>query len=203
MLPFIFMQGILIGFLIAMPFGPVDLLVIRNSISRGMFFGFITGMGAAVTDGIFGAVAGLGISEITEFLLTYKLYFKYLGGIFLIGIGFTILMSKILEDSSNQIINKDSFFKAFLTSFILTFTNPLTIISFIGIFAALEIELTNRIMDSIALIVGIILGSTLWWIILSCFSSQFKNKIGLKTFLWLNRISGFALITLGIAAFFI
>jgi threonine/homoserine/homoserine lactone efflux protein len=192
------LKGMLVGFSIAMPFGAIDLLCIRNSLSWGKRYGFMTGMGAATADAIFGAIAGFGVAALTAWLASYHIFFQIIGGLFLCYLGFTIFCSKPHAGAEEKNRSK-SMIKMFLTTFFLVMTNPLTILSFIGIFAGLGIGIEQgSLSTSLILAMGVFLGSALWWLILTNGASLFKNKINQQGLHWLNRISGALLMVIGI-----
>ena len=196
------LKGILIGFSIAMPVGPIGLLCIRNSLTWGMRHGFVTGMGAATADMFYGAIAGFGVAALTSFLISYKTILQIVGGIFLIYLGIKTALNKF--SSSQEIKSPDQLWKVFLTTFFLTLTNPMTILSFVAIYASLGIVMEEGSYLSAALItLGVFIGSALWWIILSFGAGTFKNKLTSDNSVWMNRLSGAVLVLFGIAAFFV
>lgn len=192
--------GMLIGFLIAVPVGPIDILCIRRTLLWGARSGFITGMGAAFADVIYGGSAAFGMIALTTFLLSYKLPFQFLGGIFLCALGIRNLRSAKKNGVSKELI-KDRLVLAFLGSFFLALTSPMTILSFVGAFAALGVSFEGSgFSDASMLTLGVFLGSSAWWLILSYGVALFKNKLNLQNLYWINRLSGIILLTCGLIA---
>lgn len=192
--------GILIGFLIAAPLGPIDMLCIRRTLMWGVRSGFITGMGAAFADGIYGASAAFGMISLTSFLLSYKWQLQLLGGLFLCGLGIRNLLVTGNNGVSKELV-KNRLLLAFLGSFFLALTSPMTILSFVGAFAALGVSFEGAgCENALMLTIGVFLGSTIWWIILSNAVALFRKKLNLNNLFWINRISGAMLLCFGLAA---
>lgn len=194
------LEGCLIGFSIAMPVGPIGLLCIRNSLSRGIGYGFATGLGAALADTIFGAIGALGVTYITSLTDSYQWFFELSGGVFLCYIGLAVFMEKVQEAA--QIQQRKSYWGAFLSTFFLTMTNPLTILSFAAVYATLGISLeTGDFFSPFFMVLGVFLGSTFWWGILSAASAQLSSLFDAAKKKYLNRISGSVIFSLGTIAF--
>jgi threonine/homoserine/homoserine lactone efflux protein len=185
----LFLKGCFIGFSIAMPVGPIGLLCIRNALTHGLRFGLISGLGAAVADAIFGIVAGLGITTISVFMASFQIYLQLLGALFLSYLGIITFRENPRQSNSPDIKNGLNY--AFTSTFFLTLINPMTILSFVGIYVGLASDFpTHSWLFPIMMTLGIFIGSALWWLLLSSGASCFKSKINLKTRKWLNRISG-------------
>lgn len=190
------------GFSIAMPVGPIGLLCMRNSLTRGMSYGFVSGMGAALADAIFGLIASLGVTAIGVWMSEYQFLLQLVGGIFLCVLGATIFFEKPKEADTKGM--SGGYFFVFLSTFFLTIINPLTILSFAGIYATLAGDLPSQHwMFPLILTLGVFVGSSLWWLILSTSASLFKNKITTKMRQGINRISGTIIFLFGIIALFI
>lgn len=202
MLVSLLLKGMLIGFSIAMPVGPIGMLCIRNSLSWGSRFGLVTGLGAAAADTFYGGLAGFGLAAVTTILISYKMVLQIFGGLFLCYLGLQTMRVQATSDRKNFV--PTTLPRVFLTTFFLTLTNPMTILSFIGIYAGLGVGLDdNSFNASLVLTLGVFLGSALWWMLLSKGAALFKNKINSNKTKWLNRISGSILLGFGIAAFFV
>ncbi|HVY71914.1 MAG TPA: LysE family transporter, partial [Verrucomicrobiae bacterium] len=127
----LFLRGFLIGLSIAAPVGPIGVLCIRRTLASGRLAGFITGMGAASADAIYGAVAGFGLTAITSLLVGQQFWFRLLGGIFLVYLGVKTFMSKPARSSASS--TNQSLAVMYVSTLFLTLTNPATILSFIGV----------------------------------------------------------------------
>lgn len=195
-------KGILIGFSIAMPVGPIGMLCIRNSLTRGALNGFVTGLGAAAADTVYGALAGFGIASLMTLLISYKFFLQVIGGIFLCYLGIKTFLAKDAE--KKEAFASSGLLRVFFSTFFLTMTNPMTILSFIGIYAGLGIGTNeNSLNEAAILTIGVFLGSTFWWLLLSSGSAFFKNRLNATSSRWINRISGSVLMGFGFAALFI
>lgn len=185
-------KGFGIGFLVAAPVGPIGILCIKRSLTKGRRSGLITGMGAATADTLYGCIAAFGMTAVSNLLLTYKDIFQSIGIFFLLYLG---IKSFFKESNETTIaIDRDNeLFKDYISTFFLTVTSPTTILSFIAIFAGIGI-LPKDIFTVFSLVSGVFLGSSFWWLFLSFIASKVGNKIGNKQLTLINKISGIVLI---------
>lgn len=167
-----FLQGFLIGFALAAPVGPVGLLCIRRSMADGRLAGFLTGLGAAFADGLFGIGAAFGLAAVTTFVALHTVAFQLIGGIFLLLMGIATLRARPAppENGSPKMaqLSHAHLPKLFLSTFLLALFNPATLTACVGIFTGFAAELrTAATEQSLLLVLGIFLGSAAWWLILS------------------------------------
>ena len=191
--------GLVIGFSIAAPVGPIGVLCIRQTLAGGRLAGFVSGLGAATADAIYGCVAGLGLAFISNILINRQLWLHLAGGLFLCYFGVKIF----LEKPSNRapLVNLDSIVRIYASTFFLTLTNPMTILSFVAIFASLGLASTGgNPVSAGALILGVFAGSALWWLILSCGVDMLRGKFDLRGLKWVNRVSGSIIAGFGLFA---
>jgi len=197
----LFLKGLAIGFSIAAPVGPIGLLCIHRSLNNGFKIGFFTGLGAATADAVYGAVVGFGLTAISSFLVASKFWIQLLGGLFLIYLGASLLR---LPKQERVIHNEKSISVryAFGTTFLLTMTNPMTILSFVAVFAGLGIGTTSsEFADAMYLVFGVLIGSSLWWLLLSSgVSYVLHGKINKKQRGWINYLSSSVIILFGFIA---
>ncbi len=190
-------KGILIGFSIAAPVGPIGLLCIQRTLNKGKLSGFISGMGAATADAIYGVISAFGLTLISNFLINQQNLLKLIGGLFLLYLGINIFISR--NKKKNEIkedINENNLLNDYLSTFFLTITNPVTILAFLAIFTSLNIMNTeNNHLSALLLVLGVFLGSLFWWLILSYFANLFKTKVDLK---YINIASALIIIGFGI-----
>ena len=198
----VFLRGLLIGFSIAAPVGPIGVLCIRRTLAEGRLAGFLSGMGAASADMVYGAVAAFGLTAIQNLLLSQSTWLSIVGGIFLLYLGIKTFFSKPAEQAAKS--SRGGLFGAYLTTFFLTITNPITILSFIAIFAGLRLGETDGNYVSAALMVlGVFLGSAAWWLTLSTGVSFLREKFTPTLLAWVNRLAGVIIFAFGLAALFL
>jgi len=193
------LKGIIIGFALALPIGPIGILCIRKTIAHGHLPGMIVGFGAATADAIYGCVAAFGLTVISDLLVTQQMWLRLVGGAFLLYLGIKTFLARPFEEISSS--NGRGLLGSYVSTFLLTLTNPLTIFAFLGVFAALGVRNGDLDYGSAAtLVLGVFLGSSAWFFILSYGVTLFRKKINSTGLGWVNRISGFLIICFGIIA---
>jgi threonine/homoserine/homoserine lactone efflux protein len=192
-------RGLIIGFSIAAPVGPIGVLCIRRTLTDGRSVGLVSGLGAATADALYGCVAGFGLTFISGTLINQKLWLQLFGGLFLLYLGIKTLFSKPSEQAVNA--SGSGLFGAYASTFLLTVTNPLTILSFAAIFAALGLSnTTGSYASALVLVLGVFLGSAVWWLLLTGGVGFFRDKFNTQGLLWVNRISGVTIMVFGVLA---
>jgi threonine/homoserine/homoserine lactone efflux protein len=187
-------RGLLAGLAIAAPVGPVNVLCISRTLTKGRTAGLISGLGAAAADTLYGAVAGFSITFVIGFLIRQVFWIRLVGGFLLIGIGALYYFHRpvSLKDSLEE-KRKESAHSDFVTAFLLNLTNPTTVLSFLAVLAALGMS-DHRVWWLTALVVGgIFCGSMLWWIFLALLANHFRCRFNDRAMLWMNRIAGLAI----------
>jgi threonine/homoserine/homoserine lactone efflux protein len=193
-----FLKGIAVGLVIAVPVGPVGVLCIRRTIFEGRLFGFLSGLGAATADTIFGIIAGFGLTVVSDLLLGYQEWMRAAGGLFLVYIGISALRKRVVRPEKLD-TSAENLLSAYLSTFVLTITNPLTILAFLGIFAGVGFTGEEATLGRAAMLVaGVLVGSLIWWIGICLGAGLFRNSFGDRRLVWLNRISGGILTLSGI-----
>ncbi len=191
------LRGILLGFSIAAPVGPIGVLCMRRTLAAGRATGFISGLGAATADAIYGSIAGFGLTFISSVLIGQQALLKFVGGAFLCYLGLKTLLAKPVAEPAAAI--GKSRMGAYLSTFFLTLTNPLTILSFAAIFAGLGV-LNADYFSAAKLVIGVFLGSSLWWFLLSGGVSIFRSRFDLQAMRWVNWLSGIVIAGFGLFA---
>jgi threonine/homoserine/homoserine lactone efflux protein len=195
----LFLRGLLIGFSIAAPVGPIGILCIRRTLSEGRVSGFLSGLGAATADALYGCVAGFGLTVISSFLVDQRFWIQLVGGVFLLALGIKTLRSTPAERSATA--SGTGLVASYASTLFLTLTNPMTILSFAGIFAALGVAETGGSFSAAALLVlGVFTGSAAWWLILSGGVGLMRERLSAGILRWTNRLSGIVLVVFGAAA---
>jgi threonine/homoserine/homoserine lactone efflux protein len=161
------LKGLIIGFSIAAPVGPIGLLCIRQSVTAGRVAGFVSGLGAATADAAYGMVAALGLTAVTNMLLEHQSWLRLGGGVFLLFLGVTTLRAKPPSSEASS-TRTENLWAIYVSTLGLTLTNPMTVLSFVGIFAGLGIDASADGPGPAAMLVsGVFLGSATWWLLLS------------------------------------
>lgn len=197
----LFLKSLIIGFAIAAPVGPIGVLCIQRSLRDGFKVGLMTGMGATLVDGVYGLVAGLGLTAVSSLLVAQQFWIQLIGGLFLIYLGIKILLTaprkQVTAGNSDR-----SPWHACATTFFLTLTNPMTILSFIAVFAGLGLGSTSiYYTHAVLLVVGITIGSACWWLLLSGgVAFILHHRVGPKGLRVINALSGIIMLVFGIFA---
>ncbi len=201
--PSYLLRGLLIGFSIAVPVGPIGILSIRRSLNEGWLVGLLTGLGAATADAIYGCIAGYGLTVVSTFLVNQALGLRLIGGLFLCYLGVKTVMAEPATKPATSAASsqKSGLLSAYFSTVFLTLTNPMTILAFTAVFAGLGLATSNRnFADATALVIGVFIGSALWWVMLSSSVSLLRSRFKLHHLKWFNRISGLILLVFGIIA---
>ena len=184
-----YLKGLIFGFSIAAPVGPIGILCIRRSLTGGWTAGLLTGMGAATADAIYGCVAAFGLAGITGFVVGQRAWIQLFGGLFLCWLGMRIFLSGTEGRSSGG--TPGNVAMGYLSALFLTLTNPMTILSFAAVFAGMGLGRVGAgHMAAGWLVAGVFSGSMAWWIILSSASSLFNTRMDMKAMRWINRLCG-------------
>ena len=194
------LKGLMIGFAIAAPVGPIGILCIRRTLTEGRSAGLISGLGAATADAIYGFVAGFGITFISTLLIREQIWLRLIGGVFLFYIGLKAFFSRPAEETFSM--KGNGWLGAYASTFFLTLTNPMTILAFVAIFAGLGI--TNEggsYLSATLLVLGVFMGSALWWFLLSGGVAMLQEKFNLRELRWVNKVSGVLIILFSLYIF--
>lgn len=194
-------QGILLGFSISAPVGPTSMLCIRKTVQFGRLSGFFSGLGAAVADVFYAMIAVFGLTLISDLLWRSQFWICLFGGAFLLYLGLKTFFTKAATDPQTDHPPKKTLARDFLSTFFLTLSNPLTVLSFIAIFAALGISrLSQGNLGAISTIIGVFLGSILWWLFLSEAVAFFRKKLSPRIIHRINQTTGLLIAAFGIGA---
>jgi threonine/homoserine/homoserine lactone efflux protein len=188
------LQGLVLGFSIAAPVGPIGVLCIRRTLAEGRASGFISGLGAATADAIYGSIAAFGLTVISSVLVEHRVWLGLIGGAFLCYLGIRTFLAR--PSSQAAVVHGQGLVGAYASTFFLTLTNPMTILSFAAIFAGF-VRGSNG-LSSIMLVLGVFLGSAMWWLMLSGGVGLLRAQFDLNVLRWVNRISGIIIIAFGI-----
>ncbi|MFQ5773983.1 MAG: LysE/ArgO family amino acid transporter [Kiloniellaceae bacterium] len=196
----IFLKGVAVGLAIAAPVGPVGILCIRRTLHQGAPVGLASGLGAACADALYGAVAGFGLTSVASFLLAFQGTLRLLGGAFLAVLGVRILARPAAGDEPAAAPAQARLAGAFGSCFLLTLTNPATILSFVAVFAGLGlVEHLAGYAAALSLVAGVFAGSALWWFALSGAVGLLRGRMSAPSLRWVNRIAGAVILGFGLA----
>ena len=193
-------RGALLGFSIAAPVGPIGVLCIRRTLAEGRMTGLATGLGAAMADGVYGAIAALGLTWVTSMLVDQQMWIRGLGGAFLLWLGVTTFLARPSQRAAEA--SAKGLAGAFATTFALTLTNPMTILSFVAVFAGLGLGTgaTASVTAALALVLGVVISSAAWWLLLSAGVDLMRSRFDERRLAWVNRLSGAIITGFGVFA---
>ncbi len=195
----IFLKGLVAGLFIAAPVGPVAVLCVKRAMYYGAAGGLSAGLGAAMADAVFGAVVGFGVAAVSGWLIEHEQSIRGVGGVILVALGAQLFFSrsKPMEKGASGAGLAGTFF----TTFMLTLTNPITIISFLTVFASLGLASVNLSYgEAGVLVAGVFLGSGVWWIAISAIVVFARGRIGFEWMPVIKRWSGVLIVGFGIWA---
>ncbi len=194
-------KGVLLGLVASIPLGPIGVMCIQRTLSKGQRSGFISGLGAALADTLFATIAMFFLSVVLVFIEKHIDLLKVLGGICVIVVGVRIFMRNPVVQIRRIRAKKGSLWSDFLSLFLLTFTNPAYILMFVALFAAFGVRRSGLPIGDVALLIaGVYGGASLWWLLLTSLVSLFRKKFRPRHLLALNRISGGLIVLLGTIA---
>lgn len=195
----LFLKGALIGFAISAPIGPIGILCIRQTLSHQKTLAGLTGLGSACADVFYATVTAFSLAGIADFIITYDFYLRFFGGILIAWIGFSIIQNPSLK-KKKKIDERNSPFHTFTSAFVLTLSNPITLIVFAAAFTAMGIApISQSFSQASSLVAGVFFGASAWWLSLITISHLMHHKLSERQLLWINRFSG--VILLGFAAY--
>lgn len=191
-----FLRAFIIGISIAAPVGPIGVLCIRRTLANGKAAGFVSGLGAASADMVYGAIAAFGLSAITNLLVENAIWLRVIGGIFLLYLGIKTFLEKPSDKAAQAV--QGNLLSMYTSTFFLTITNPMTIISFAAIFAGTMLGQATG--SPLVMVAGVFTGSAVWWLGLSFGVGILRERLTQTHMTWINRISGAIIIVFGLFA---
>ncbi len=188
-------RGFILGFTIAAAVGPISLLVIRRTLAEGQAVGLVSGLGVATADATYGAIAAFGLGAITDVLVNARVVLGLVGGLFLLWLAWNTVRAQPTEAATAP-RRRGGLAGAYLSILALTMANPMTILSFAALFAGLGVT-TGVTADAAAIVVGVLLGSSAWWVVLTSVIGAFRLRV---TPAWIHRINLVSGVVIGLFA---
>ncbi|MCL4506881.1 MAG: LysE family translocator [Chloroflexi bacterium] len=191
------LRGMLIGLAIAAPVGPIGLLCIQRTLSYGRAYGLVSGLGAASADAAYGSVAAFGLTLVSNLLVGMQTPLRLLGGIYLCYLG----IRTFRQAEREQVVSSSrGIAGAYLSTFLLTLTNPMTVLSFVAIFAGLGVGVERgNVLSGGVVVLGVFAGSAAWWLFLSAFTGFVGARLAPRIMQWIRWISGLVILGFGAA----
>ncbi len=184
-------KGFIIGVVVSAPMGPVGVLCIQRTLNKGRWYGFVTGLGASISDIIYALITGYGMSFIFDFINTNIFYLQLLGSIMLLAFGYYTFRSNPVKAIRPISPSKGTLFHNFITAFVVTLSNPLIIFLFIGLFARFTFVLPGiPLGEQMIGYMGIAIGAIVWWFGITYFVDKVRNRFNMRGIWMINRIIG-------------
>lgn len=197
-------KGILIGLLVSIPLGPIGVLVIQRTVNKSRIAGLLTGLGATLSDTLYAVIAGFSLTFVIDFIRENEILFQTIGSLVLLGMGIHIFFKNPITDLRRNRLRGNTHFKDIVSSFLLTFSNPLSIFVFLAVFASSGVAINiEKPYHAFFVVLGIFTGAFVWWFSLSGFVSLFRHKINLRILWWINKTAGVVVVIFVLVTIFI
>ncbi|HEY0281551.1 MAG TPA: LysE family transporter [Rhizomicrobium sp.] len=196
-------SGVLIGFFVALPIGPVNLICIRRTLQCGSFHGFVSGLGAVLGDGLFASITGFGLTAVAQLIVGFSTALQLFGGLLLLSFGVRTFFTPPPRFDERLAANENgasSHVRAMASTFVLTVTNPATLFGFTALFAGLSGLAGDNpsFLAASFVVLGVFCGSTLWWLTLTTGVGLLHARISDHTVRVINEISGAVVAMFGV-----
>lgn len=188
-------KGILIGFLVSIPLGPIGVLVIQRTVNKSRIAGLLSGMGAALSDTLYAIIAGFSLTFILDFIRENEIIIQSIGVLIVLGLGINIFFKNPVSDLRRYRLKGSTHFQDIISSFLVTFSNPLTVFVFLAVFTSSGVAISlEQPYHAFFVILGVFTGAFGWWFTLSGIVSLFRHKINLRILWWINKTAGILII---------
>lgn len=196
----VYLDGILVGLLASIPLGPIGVLIIQRTLSKGRFSGFASGIGAALSDTIYAIIAGFSLGVIIDFVKERESLLQLIGSLVLLLFGLFIVSSNPVKALRKQNRASSNYFQDFFTTFLITLSNPVILFLFLGIFTGFSLLESRGSINVFSIIAGIFSGGLLWWFGISTLVNFFRERFNPRRLFWVNRISGLVIVVLALVS---
>jgi threonine/homoserine/homoserine lactone efflux protein len=189
-------RGLLAGLIITAPVGPVNVLCVQRTVTRGWRSGLFSGLGSALADGVYAAIAAFSITFVIQFLIRELFWIRFCGGILLIllGVWYYFRAPKPRDEKKKGATDREDS----ASTFLLTLTNPTTTLSFLAVLAALGLGQSRPWYLTLLVVGAIFCGAMLWWVILTGIANRLRSRFTAVSMVWMNRIGGLAMGAFGV-----
>jgi len=194
-------RGFALGFAVAAVVGPIGVLCIRRTLASGFSIGFLSGLGAATADASYAALAAFGVTAVTALLVEQRLWLRLIGGAFLLYLGVRTLRSAPSARAATA-ASVTGLVTAFASTLALTLSNPMTILSFVGIFAGIGLTVEGGLSGAALLVLGVFVGSAAWWLVLAAGVTALRTRLTPGVLRSVNVLSGLVIVGFGAQALF-
>jgi len=195
--PDLFLKAAFVGVIMAAAVGPIWMLCFRRALADGFWPGFASGLGAAGADALYGAVAAFGLTFVSDFLIAHRAWFMFGASLFLVWLGAHMFRAR--PRAAAGVLHVGGLAQACAGTLVLTLANPMTILSFLALFAGLGLTGARDLSTATSIVLGVFLGSTLWWVLLCGLAARIGPRLGDAAFVALNRGAG--LLVIGFALY--
>ena len=194
------LKGILIGLLVSIPLGPIGVLVIQRTVNKSRMAGLVSGMGAALSDTLYAIIAGFSLTYVVEFIRANEVFLQSIGALVVLGLGIHIFFKNPVTDLQQHRLKGNTHFKDIISTFLVTFSNPLSVFVFLAIFTSSGVA-SNLVQpyNTFFIILGVFTGTFIWWFSLSGIVSMFRHKINLRILWWINKTAGVLMVVFVLA----
>ena len=191
-------RGLAIGILVSAPMGPIGILCIQRTLNKGRWSGFVTGLGAALSDLIYALLTGLGMSIVIDFIEANQNILQILGSLVLVGFGLYLYRQNPAKNIRKANSSINTFTQDFITAFLLTFSNPL----YIGLFARFNFFLPeSQLGHHVVGYLSILLGAVSWWFLITYVINKVRARFNVRSIWLINRGIGIIIIIMSIVGF--
>lgn len=196
--------GVIIGFIVAAPIGPINLICMRRTLAFGPLNGFISGLGAAMGDGVFAAIVGFGLTAIRQWIEGYSQGLQIAGGALLLGFGIHTYLADPLkgrELTKERVKGNASLVRSFASTFALALTNPATLFAFAALFTGfggIVASAGTSVAQAAVVVAGVLCGAALWWLTITTVVGLLHAKIDARVMRIITRVSGIVVSLFGL-----
>ncbi len=184
-------KGFIIGVVVSAPLGPVGVLCVQRTLNKGRWYGFVTGLGAALSDIIYALITGYGMSFLSDIISDHRFLFQWIGSVMLFLFGVYTFRSNPVRSLRPVSATKGTYLHNFVTAFFVTISNPLIIFLFIGMFARFAFaDPTCPIYEQISSYIAIALGALTWWLAITYAVNKVRTRFDVRGIWMINRVIG-------------